>query len=129
MQAGGVKAALTAFAFDRGLSKITDSGSWIVTLCVFLFALSTMISWSYYGDRCTEYLFGVRYVKFYRLIFCSFIFLGSILTLKLVWAYGDLALGLMTLPNLIALALLSPKVVELTKDYFGRMDKLDRNDA
>jgi len=121
-------APLTQEAFRVGMLPLGDWGNYVVVICVVLFGISTMISWSYYGDRCTEYLFGVRYVKLYRLIFCGFIFLGSILTLKLVWAYGDLALGLMTLPNLIALALLSPKVVELTKDYFGRMDELEGKD-
>ncbi len=113
--------ALTAFAFDRGLSKITNSGSWIVTLCVFLFALSTMISWSYYGDRCVTYLAGSKYVLAYRVIYTGFVFLGSVLALEVVWGFGDLALGLMTVPNLIAVLLLSPKVVAATKDYVQRM--------
>ncbi len=113
--------ALTAFAFDRGLEKITKSGSWIVTLCVFLFALSTMISWSYYGDRCVTYLVGSRYVLPYRVVYTGFVFLGSVLALEVVWGFGDLALGLMTVPNLIAVILLSPKVVAATKDYVQRM--------
>ena len=87
---------------------------------VFLFAISTMISWSYYGDRCVTYLFGSGFVLPYRILYTCFVFLGSVLALEVVWAYGDLALGLMTVPNLIAVVLLLPKVLEITKDYFQR---------
>lgn len=110
--------ALTALAFRRGLAPIGDFGNYVVTLCVFLFALSTMISWSYYGDRCITYLLGGRFVLYYRMIYTVFVFLGSVLALDVVWAYGDLALGVMSVPNLLAVLLLSPKVVELTKQYF-----------
>ena len=110
--------ALTALAFRRGLSPIGDFGNYIVTLCVFLFALSTMISWSYYGDRCVTYLIGGRFVLYYRMVYTVVVFLGSVLALEVVWAYGDLALGVMSVPNLVAVLLLSPKVVELTRRYF-----------
>ena len=113
--------ALTALAFKRGLSPLGDWGNYVVTMCVFLFAISTMISWSYYGDRCVTYLWGSGYVLHYRLVYTGFVFLGSVLTLEVVWAYGDLAMGLMTLPNLLAVILLMPKVLEITRDYFGRM--------
>jgi AGCS family alanine or glycine:cation symporter len=112
---------LTAWAFHRGLSPIGDWGNLLVTFSVFLFALSTMISWSYYGDRCIEYLFGVRYVLAYRLVYVVFIFIGSVAALRIVWDFGDLALGLMAIPNLIAVVLLLPQVVRLTNDYFKRM--------
>ena len=119
--------ALTAWGFQEGLSPVGDWGNLVVTICVFLFALSTMISWSYYGDRCVTYLFGSKYVIFYRLVFIGFVFLGAITALEVVWAYGDLALGLMTVPNLIAVVLLMPKILQLTRDYFARMDKADRD--
>jgi AGCS family alanine or glycine:cation symporter len=114
--------AMTAFAFQRGMEEAFGwkYGNWIVTLSVFLFAISTMISWSYYGDRCVEYLFGVQYCIIYRMIYVCFTFMGAILALETVWAYGDLALGLMSVPNLIAVVLLSPVLVKLTKDYFSR---------
>lgn len=112
--------ALTAWAFHQGFGKFGNLGNLIVTLCVFLFALSTMISWSYYGDRCVEYLAGVKYVIVYRIIYVCFVYLGAVLALDTVWAYGDMALGLMTVPNLIAVLLLSPKVVKLGKEYFGK---------
>ena len=108
---------LTAWAFEEGLGSI---GGWIVTLCVFLFALSTAISWSYYGDRCVQYLFGHRWVTVYRVIYCVFLFIGANTALTLVWAYGDLALGLMTIPNLIAILWLSGTVRKLTSDYLRR---------
>jgi alanine or glycine:cation symporter, AGCS family len=117
---------LTASGFQRGLSPLGDWGNYIVTLCVFLFAFSTMISWSYYGDRCVVYLFGTRYVIVYRVIFCALIFVGAITAVEVVWDYGDLALGLMTVPNLIAVVLLSPKIVKLSRDYFARMKEQGR---
>jgi AGCS family alanine or glycine:cation symporter len=115
--------ALTAWAFHKGFGKLGNLGNLIVTVCVFLFALSTIISWSYYGDRCIEYLFGVKYVFIYRIIYVIFTYLGAVLALETVWAYGDMALGLMTVPNLIAVILLSPKLVTLSKDYFSKKYK------
>ena len=115
--------ALTSWGFQEGLRPIGDWGNWIVTICVFLFAISTMISWSYYGDRCVTYLFGAKYVIYYRLVYIGFVYLGATTALEVVWAYGDLALGLMTVPNLIAVVLLLPKVVSLSRDYFRRMDE------
>mgnify|MGYP000527653756 CR=1 FL=1 len=116
--------ALTAWAFYKGFIHVGHFGNLIVTICVFLFGLSTMISWSYYGDRCVEYLLGVKYVIVYRAIYVCFVYLGAVLALETVWAYGDMALGLMAVPNLIAVLLLSPKVAKLTKDYFSREHKM-----
>ena len=118
--------ALTAWAFQLGFKKIFGFGNFIVTFSVFLFALSTIISWSYYGDRSVEYLFGVKYVIIYRIIYVGFTYMGAVLALETVWAYGDMALGLMAVPNLIAVLLLSPKVAKLTKDYFSREHKMYR---
>ena len=112
--------ALTALAFQRGLSPIVGGGNYIVTLCVFLFALSTIISWSYYGDRCVTYLFGAAWVRAYRLLYVGFAFAGSVLALEVVWAFGDLALGIMAIPNLISVLLLSPKLIQITRDYFNK---------
>ena len=70
-----------------------------------------------------EYIFGVKYVMIYRIIYVCFTFFGAVLALETVWAYGDMALGCMVVPNLIAVMLLSPKVVSLTKDYFSRKHK------
>jgi AGCS family alanine or glycine:cation symporter len=117
---------LTAWAFDLGLAPIGDFGALIVTLCVFLFAVSTIISWSYYGDRCVTYLFGTRYVIVYRAVYIGFVYLGATTALETVWTFGDVALGLMTVPNLIAVLLLSPKIVQLSRDYFKRMKEESR---
>jgi AGCS family alanine or glycine:cation symporter len=115
--------ALTAWAFRVGFKRLGNFGNYIVTICVFLFALSTIISWSYYGDRSVEYLFGVKYVMIYRAVYVCFTYMGSVLALETVWTYGDVALGSMCVPNLIAVLLLSPKLVEFTKDYFSREHK------
>ncbi len=115
--------ALTAWAFQIGFLNIGGFGNYMVTISVFLFALSTIISWSYYGDRCIEYLFGVKYVILYRIIYICFVYLGAVLALETVWAYGDMALGLMIVPNLIAVLLLSPQLIPLTKNYFYKIHK------
>ncbi len=108
--------ALTTWAFERQLGSF---GKWVVTLSVFLFALSTTISWSYYGDRCAEYLFGIGSVAVYRWFYVGFVFMGAVLALEVVWAYGDLALGLMALPNLIAIFALTGRVKKSTDAYFA----------
>ena len=111
-------APLTARAFSLGLPG--SRGDLIVTLSVLLFAVSTAISWSYYGDRSTEYLFGARAIPVYRWIYVGFFFLGCLLPLSTVWTFGDVALGLMSFPNLISLLLLSGAVAAMTRSYFRR---------
>ena len=111
---------LTALAFKTGLSPIFPWGDKIITFAVFLFALSTAISWSYYGDRSAEYLFGPRAVRPYKMIYVAAHFIGAIVSLEIVWGFGDVALGLMAIPNLIALVALSGKVLNMTGDYFSR---------
>ncbi len=111
---------LTAWAFRKGLSRFGDWGQYLITLAVVLFGISTAISWSYYGDRAVVYLLGTKYILPYKLIFVVMNFLGAIFSLEVVWNFGDSALGLMALPNLIALIFLSRKVSGLTDDYFDR---------
>jgi len=109
---------LTAWAFQRGLGRIAGgNGHLLITLAVFLFGLSTAISWSYYGDRSILYLAGPRWVVPYRVVFCVAHFLGAVYSLELVWAFGDMALGLMTIPNLISILLLTGVVKGWTKEY------------
>lgn len=115
--------ALTALAFQEGFEKAFGLGAlgrFIVTISVCLFAISTIISWSYYGDRCVEYLFGVAYIKYYHIAYIGFTYLGAVLALETVWAFGDLALGVMSVPNLISVLLLSPVLGRMTRDYFSR---------
>ena len=113
-------APLTMYAFRKGLSPLGDWGHYIVILSVFLFGISTAIAWSYYGDRCAIYLFGEGSVLPYKFVYLIMHFLGSLVALTFVWELGDIALGIVILPNLIALVLLSGKVKELTDDYFER---------
>ncbi len=111
-------APLTMLGFQRGLPG--QAGRYIVVLSVFLFAISTAISWSYYGDRCANYLFGHKAVLPYKMVFVSMHFIGAVLTLAVAWTLGDVFLGIVILPNLLALLLLSPKIVEMSKSYFER---------
>jgi AGCS family alanine or glycine:cation symporter len=114
-------APLTQAGFERGLRAIgTEYGDWIVLLGVLLFAVSTAIAWSYYGDRCANYLFGPRAVLPYRFVYIAFHYIGAVVPLASIWALGDVFLGVVIYPNLLALLLLSPKVVELTRSYFER---------
>ncbi len=116
-------APLTMLGFQRGLPG--NGGRYIVVISVLLFAVSTSIAWSYYGDRCANYLFGTKAILPYKFAFVGMHFVGAVLALSDVWSLGDVFLGLVILPNLLALVLLSPKVVELTKSYFERKAWLD----
>lgn len=100
-------AALTAWAFEKGLSPLFAGGNYLVTVSVPLFAFSTAIAWSYYGDRCTEFLFGAKMIPAYRVVFVVFHFLGAVFALPLVWNMADVSNGLMALPNLIGLIALA----------------------
>lgn len=113
-------APLTARAFKRGLAPLGNWGDLVVTICVALFALSTAISWSYYGDRCAMYLFGVKAIQPYRIMFCILHFVGATATVTTIWGIGDVALSLCTIPNIIALLMLNGKVKSLTDSYFSR---------
>ncbi len=120
-------APLTMLAFQKGLPG--EFGHLIVLISVFLFAVSTAIAWSYYGDRCANYLFGSRMIFPYKLAFVAMHFVGSVLTLSVAWTLGDVFLGIVILPNLLALLLLSPKVAELTKSYFQRRPWIENREV
>lgn len=108
-------APLTMLGYQKALGQF---GVFIVLLCVVLFAVSTAISWSYYGDRCSIYLFGEKAILPYRIIYVAMHFIGAILSLNVVWDLGDLAMSLGTIPNVIALLLLSGVARELARRYF-----------
>ena len=114
-------ASMTAIAFSEGLGKIgiIGVGEHIVAIGLVLFAISTAISWSYYGDRAVVYLIGRKGVLTYRIIYCIFFFLGANLTIKLVWQFVDMVITFMTIPNLLSMLLLSGVVVTETKKYFN----------
>jgi AGCS family alanine or glycine:cation symporter len=85
------------------------------------FAYSTTISWSYYGDRCAEYLFGRKAIPIYRYAFVGLIFVGANSQLDLVWTLSDIFNALMAVPNLIGLLLLSGVIAHETRDYLKRL--------
>lgn len=113
---------LTALGFERGLDRIGFGwlGNYIVLVCVFLFAISTAISWSYYGDRCANYLFGRNAILPYKFVFLIMHFLGAVVAVTTIWDLGDVALSLVTLPNVITLILLSGLLKRITDSYFER---------
>lgn len=111
---------MTAYAFQEGLHFLGGWGRYIVTGGVLLFATSTIISWSYYGDRAVQFLFGDDAVMPYRYIYVAAIFIGAIARLEAVWGFGDFAIALMTIPNLIAIIALSKVVRNIKVDYFSR---------
>ena len=113
-------APLTQEGFRRGLLPIGDFGGWIVVIAVLLFALSTAISWSYYGDRCANYLLGPNAVLPYKVAFVIMHFIGAVLPLTTIWDLGDIFLAIVIIPNLLALILLAPQVVDETRSYFER---------
>ena len=112
---------LTSLAFKDGLLWLTDYGDKIVTIGVLLFAISTMISWSFYGDRAAHYLFGEKAIKTYKWFFVLFVFIGAIAELEAVWSFGDAALGFMTFPNLISIILLSGVLKKDLIAYFSKV--------
>lgn len=118
-------APLTAMAFEQGLAPIFGGGKYIVTICVILFGVSTAISWSYYGDRSIQYLAGDKSIIYYKMVYLVMHFIGAVIALETVWAIGDIALGLMTFPNLIALFALSGVVATASKTYFAKMKELE----
>ena len=105
---------MTAHAFE---SVMGPSGRWIVTLTVTLFAFSTLISWSYYGEQGVTFVFGEKWISTYRYVFIAFIFIGAIAQLNIVLNLSDAVYGLLALPNMFACYMLLPKVKELLNDY------------
>jgi len=111
---------LTSWAFQTGLHCFGNWGGFIVTLGVLLFAISTAISWSYYGDRGAQYLLGQKAVFWYRILYVTAHFIGATVSLEVGWAFGDFANGLMAIPNLICVIALSNVVKRVTKEYTSK---------
>ncbi len=119
---GQTGAALSAEAFNLGLPVF---GGYVVTFGLIIFAFTTILGWSYYGERCAEYIFGVRVIFLYRILWIIAIPLGALAAgdnehVKLLWLLADIMNGLMAVPNLIALAVLSPVVFRLTREYLAK---------
>jgi AGCS family alanine or glycine:cation symporter len=110
-------AELTSVAFADGLGNAI--GKFIVSVGLVLFAYSTILGWSYYGEKSVEFLMGNKAVIPYRYIFTFAVFIGAIVELDTVWAIADIFNGLMALPNLLGLLILTPVIVQVTKKYFA----------
>ncbi|NEX19998.1 sodium:alanine symporter family protein [Thiorhodococcus mannitoliphagus] len=113
---GETGAALSSLAFETGLPGV---GSYIVTFGLVLFAYTTTLGWSVYGERCAEYLLGERAVLPFRVLWVLALPLGAMAQLDFIWLVADTLNALMALPNLVALLLLSPVVFKLTRDHFA----------
>ncbi|MGQ7427423.1 alanine/glycine:cation symporter family protein [Streptococcus suis] len=110
-------APLTQAAFA---TVFGNTGSIALTISLVLFAFTTILGWSYYGERCIEFLFGTKSILPYRLVFVTMVALGGFLKLDLIWTIADIVNGLMALPNLIALLALSPVIIKETRLYFAK---------
>jgi len=124
LDSGQSGASLTAMAFGAAF----PGGEWVVTIGVVVFATTTMIGWSFYGERCVVYLFGARAIMPFRVLWVLAIPVGAGLNLGIVWLIADTLNAFMAIPNLIALLLLSPVVFRLSKEYFARQADVDDDD-
>jgi AGCS family alanine or glycine:cation symporter len=109
-------AAMTNMAFTQGLAG--NFGRYIVTIGLIFFAFTTILGWNYYGERCTEYLFGVRGIRPYKMIYIVLVASGAFVQLEMIWLLADIVNGLMAIPNLIGLLGLSGVVIAETRAYF-----------
>ena len=110
-------AALTSAAFAQALPGV---GNYLVAISLAIFAFTTIIGWSFYGERCVEFLLGVKAIQPYRILWVLAIPVGATLSLDFVWLLADTLNAMMAIPNLIAIMVLSPVVFKLTRDYFER---------
>jgi len=120
---GVTGAALTAYAFSRTLGP---GGAWVVGIGLMLFAFSTIISWSYYGDRAARFLFGDKAVPRYRVVYTLLVVVGAAVPLPLVWNVADITNLLMAAPNLLSLVLLAGLAKKLHDDYLARPQQRTR---
>ena len=115
-------AALTTYAFQRGLPFDASFSAFVLMICLALFAFTTILGWDYYAERCLEYLTGGRMgmVKVYRWLYILAVFIGPYLTVSAVWTIADIFNGLMAFPNLVALVALSGVAARETKEFARR---------
>ncbi|MBS8240173.1 sodium:alanine symporter family protein [Marinobacter lipolyticus] len=114
---GETGAALTSLAFEGGLPGF---GNYVVAIALAIFAFTTILGWSFYGERCVEFLFGVKAIVPYRVLWILAIPVGATINLGFIWLVADTLNAMMALPNLIALLLLSPVVFRLTREHFEK---------
>ncbi|ANF27046.1 alanine/glycine:cation symporter family protein [Stutzerimonas stutzeri] len=110
-------AALSAAAFESAMPGV---GAALLTIALVVFAFTTILGWSYFGEKCWEFLVGTKAIWPFRVIWVLAVPFGAIAQLDFAWLLADTLNGLMAIPNLVALLLLSPVVVKLTKEYFAR---------
>ena len=113
---GETGASLSTLAYGTGIT----GGNYIVTFGLVIFAFTTLLGWSYYGERCAEFIFGVKVIVPYRVLWVVAIITGALIKLNFVWLFADVMNGFMAVPNLIALALLSPVIFKITKEYLNK---------
>ena len=113
-------AAVTQQSFQMVLGGV---GPYLIMICLSLFAFTTIIGWCYYGERCLEYLAGVKYIKYYRALYVILVCITGFLQIEMIWTIADIVNGLMAFPNLIALIGLSGVVVKETNLYLEHLDK------
>jgi AGCS family alanine or glycine:cation symporter len=116
---GETGAVLTSQAFNHSLAFGGD----VIALGLIVFAFTTILGWSYYGERCAQYLFGTRIIIPFRLLWIAALPFGVLLELDVVWLLADTLNAMMAFPNLIALLLLSPVVFKATQAYFNSLDR------
>lgn len=117
-------ANLTTAAFENGL-PIALLGKYIVNIGLIFFAFTTILGWNYYGERCIEYLFGVKGIKPYKIIFIALVAVGSFLPLEMIFIIADIVNGLMAFPNLIGLIGLRHVVISETQKFFDDIKEID----
>jgi AGCS family alanine or glycine:cation symporter len=113
---GETGASLSALAYGTGF----NGGNYIVTFGLVIFAFTTLLGWSYYGERCAEFIFGENIIIPYRILWVAAILTGAMIKLNFVWLLADVMNGFMAIPNLIALALLSPVIFKITQEYLNK---------
>ena len=113
-------APLTTEAFSRGL--LGEKGRFIIPISLLLFAFSTAIAWSYYGDRAVTFLWGTEYVKYYRMLYVLGFFAAAIIDTTIIWTFSGIAIALMTIPNIIGILLLRKDMKETVEDYWNTFD-------
>lgn len=118
-------AALTTLAFEAGL-PIALVGKYIVNIGLIFFAFTTIIGWNYYGERCIQYLFGVKGIKPYKILFIALVGIGPFLPLEMIFIIADIVNGLMAFPNLVGLIGLRKVVIEETEQYFEELKESEK---
>jgi len=113
-------ATMTTIAFGNALPY----GNYIVIFALTVFAFTTILGWSYYGERCAEYLFGPKAITPFRVLWCAAIPVGALTGLEAIWLMADIMNALMAVPNLLALLLLSPIIFKITSDRLSGGRKL-----